>query len=90
MMPPRMARNTLTVTDDRTGRSYVLPIEDGAIRAADLAQIKTGTRDPGLLSYDPGLRNTALCRSGIGSIDAGSDTLRYRGYAVEELAAHST
>jgi citrate synthase len=85
-----MARNTLTVTDDRTGKTYTLPIEEGAIRASDLAQIQLEPRGPGLVSYDPRLRNTALCRSKIGCIDAGPDTLAYRGYAIEELAAHST
>src|SRR5262245_61778935 len=85
-----MVRNSLTVTDDRTGKTYTLPIEDGAIRASDLAQIQLEPRGPGLVSYDPGLRNTALCRSKIGCIDAGPDTLTYRGYAIEELAARST
>ena len=85
-----MARNTLTVTDDRTGRTYTLPIEHGAIRAADLAQIQLEPHGPGLTSYDPGLRNTALCKSKIASVETGPDTLRYRGYAIEELAAHST
>jgi citrate synthase len=85
-----MARSTLTVTDDRTGRTYTLPIENGAIRAADLEQIQLEPHGPGLISYDPGLRNTALCKSKIGSVDAGPDTLRYRGYAIEDLAAHST
>ncbi|HWP67142.1 MAG TPA: citrate/2-methylcitrate synthase [Candidatus Limnocylindria bacterium] len=85
-----MPRDTLTVTDDRTGRTYTLPIVDGAIRAADLAQIQLEPHGPGLVSYDPGLRNTALCRSKIGCIDAGPDRLTYRGYDIEELAARST
>ncbi|MCL6649429.1 MAG: citrate (Si)-synthase, partial [Chloroflexi bacterium] len=58
-------RNTLTVIDNRTGKSYELPIQDGAIRAIDLRQIKTGPDDFGLLSYDPAFLNTASCRSAI-------------------------
>jgi citrate synthase len=90
MMRPRMARDTLSITDDRTGRTYVVPIEHGAIRASELARIQVEPHGPGLYCYDPGLANTALCRSGIGCIEAGPDRLRYRGYDVEELAARST
>jgi len=81
---------TLTIRDDRTGAEYVLPIEDGAIRAADLAQIAAGPDDPGLVSYDPGLRHTAICKSGIGEVNGAAGTLLYRGYPIEELAAHGT
>src|SRR6204780_1417296 len=82
--------DTLRVTDSRTGRSYELPIVDGAIRAADLRQIKASEDDFGLLSYDPAFMNTASCRSAIPFIDGDLGILRYRGYPIEELAEHST
>ena len=82
---------TLDVTDGRTGKSYALPITDGAIRANDLKQIKTGDADdPGLLSYDPAFLNTASCRSSITFIDGDKGILRYRGYPIEQLAESST
>jgi citrate synthase len=81
---------TLHVTDDRTGRSYQIPIADGAIRAVDLRQIKVADDDPGLLSYDPAFMNTASCRSGITFIDGDKGILRYRGYPIEELARTCT
>ena len=74
---------TLHVTDSRTGRSYDLPITDGAIRALDLRQIKVSHDDFGLLSYDPAFMNTASCRSAITFIDGEKGILRYRGYPVE-------
>jgi citrate synthase len=77
---------TLHVTDSRTGRSYDLPITDGAIRALDLRQIKVSDDDFGLLSYDPAFMNTASCRSAITFIDGEKGILRYRGYPVDELA----
>jgi citrate synthase len=80
----------LRVTDSRTGRSYELPIVDGAIRAIDLRQIKTSDDDFGLLSYDPAFMNTASCRSAITFIDGDKGILRYRGYPIEELARHSS
>jgi citrate synthase len=80
----------LQVTDSRTGRSYELPIVDGAIRAIDLRQIKTSDDDFGLLSYDPAFMNTASCRSAITFIDGDRGILRYRGYPIEELARHSS
>jgi citrate synthase len=76
----------LRVTDSRTGRSYELPIADGAIRAVDLRQIKTSEDDFGLLSYDPAFLNTASCRSAITFIDGERGVLRYRGYPIEEVA----
>jgi citrate synthase len=76
----------LRVTDSRTGRSYELPIADGAIRAVDLRQIKTSDDDFGLLSYDPAFLNTASCRSAVTFIDGERGVLRYRGYPVEEVA----
>ncbi|HVN84766.1 MAG TPA: citrate synthase [Candidatus Binatia bacterium] len=84
-----MAANTLTVTDNRTGKQYTLPIDNGAIRAVDLRQIKAGNDDPGLLSYDPAFVNTASCRSAITFIDGDKGILRYRGYPIEQLAERS-
>ena len=78
-----MASQTLTVTDNRTGKKYDLPIEHGAIRAADLGQM-------GIVSYDPALLNTATCKSKISYIDGERGILRYRGYPIEELAEKST
>src|SRR5262245_41607880 len=81
---------TLHVTDSRTGRSYDLPIADGAIRAVDLRQIKAGDDDLGVVSYDPALMNTANCRSSITFIDGEKGILRYRGYPIEELAERTS
>jgi citrate synthase len=78
----------LQITDSRTGRSYQVPIIDGAIRATDLRQIKTARDDPGLLSYDPAFLNTANCRSAVTFINGEQGILRYRGYPIEELAEH--
>jgi citrate synthase len=82
--------NTLTITDDRTGKSYQAPITDGAVRAVDLKQIKTSEDDAGLVSYDPGFLNTASTRSAITYIDGDKGILEYRGYPIEQLAEHST
>src|SRR5690242_20173009 len=84
-----MAPDTLTIRDDRTGKSYTLPIVNGAIRAMDLRQIRTGAGDFGLLSYDPAFTNTASTISRITEIDGDRGTLRYRGYPIEELAERS-
>jgi citrate synthase len=85
-----MAKNTLTVTDNRTGKQYEIPIEEGgAIRAALLRDIKTGPEDFGLMSYDPAFTNTASCRSKVTFIDGEKGILRYRGYPIEELAERS-
>jgi len=81
---------TLTVVDNRTGRSYVLPIEDGAIRATGLRSITVAENGPGLVSYDPGLVNTAACRSGITYLDGERGVLEHRGYPIEQLAENST
>jgi citrate synthase len=81
---------TLTVTDNRTGRTYQLPVQNGAIRAADLRKIKTDDRDSGLLTYDPALVNTAAVRSHITYIDGDRGILRYRGYPIEQLAEKSS
>ena len=64
-----MASNTLTITDNRTGKKYEVPIKDGTIRATDLRPIKTGDDDFGLMTYDPAFMNTAACRSAITFID---------------------
>src|SRR5262245_60405994 len=85
-----MSDQTLTVTDNRTGERYELPIVDGAIRAMDLRFIRTGPEDFGLMSYDPAFMNTASCRSRITFIDGERGILRYRGYPVEQLAEWST
>jgi citrate synthase len=84
-----MAKDTLTITDNRTGKQYEIPIEQGTIRTADLRQIKTSEDDFGLLGYDPALLNTASCQSKITYIDGERGILRYRGYDIEDLAAHS-
>jgi citrate synthase len=83
-------KDTLTVTDNRTGQTYELPVEDGAIRAMDLRQIKVSDDDFGLLAYDPAFKNTANVRSKITYIDGDAGILRYRGYPIEQLAEHST
>src|SRR2546423_4183869 len=85
-----MADETLTVTDNRTGRRYEVPIRDGAIAATDLQKITSDGPGSGLLSYDPAFLNAASCRSAITFIDGERSILRYRGYPVEELAERST
>ena len=85
-----MGSDTLTVTDNRTGKSYTLPITHGAVRAMDLRQIRTGPDDFGLLSYDPAFTNTASTISRITEIDGDRGILRYRGYPIEQLAERST
>jgi citrate synthase len=80
---------TLTITDNRTGKTYELPIQDGTIRAIDLRQIKNGPDDFGLMTYDPAFRNTANCRSQITYIDGEKGILLYRGYPIEQLAEES-
>jgi citrate synthase len=81
-----MPNETLTITDNRTGKTYTLPIDKDAIRAIDLRQIKTGPDDFGLLSYDPAFLNTASCQSAITYLDGDRGILRYRGYPIEQLA----
>jgi citrate synthase len=81
------AEAALDIRDGRTGVDYRLRIEDGAIRATELAQVRTHDQDaPGLLSYDPGFMNTASCRSAITYVDGDRGILRYRGYPIEQLA----
>ena len=85
-----MSTETLTVTDNRTGQTYELPITDGTIRGMDLRQIKTDEADFGLMSYDPAFMNTASCRSAVTYIDGDKGILEYRGYPIEQLAEQST
>jgi citrate synthase len=82
--------DTLTITDNRTGKSYDIPITDGTIKATDLKQIKAGQEDGGLATYDPAFMNTAACRSRITFIDGDKGVLEYRGYPIEQLAEKST
>jgi len=82
--------DTLTIKDNRTGKTYEVPITDGTIKAIDLRQIRTGDEDFGLMTYDPAFQNTASCRSRITYIDGDKGILLYRGYPIEQLAEHST
>jgi citrate synthase len=81
--------DTLSIVDNRTGRKYDLPIQDGTIRAMDLRQIKATSDDFGLMTYDPAFMNTANCRSAITYIDGEQGILLYRGYPIEQLAEES-
>jgi citrate synthase len=81
--------DTLTITDNRTGKSYELPIQDGTIRATDLRKIKVSDDDFGMMTYDPAFMNTASCRSKITFIDGDKGILEYRGYPIEQLAEGS-
>src|SRR5256712_5719890 len=83
-------RDSLSVTDNRTGKSYEIPIENGTVRAIALRDIKTGPDDFGLMTYDPAFTNTAHCKSQITFIDGDRGILNYRGYPIEELAEKST
>ena len=85
-----MNKDTLTITDNRTGRNYEIPIQNGTIRSTDLRQIKVSENDFGLMGYDPAFMNTASCQSKITFVDGEKGILRYRGYPIEELAEKST
>ncbi|MEE9550831.1 MAG: citrate synthase [Candidatus Binatia bacterium] len=85
-----METNTLTINDNRTGRSYEIPIQYDTIRAMDLRQIKVSEGDFGLMTYDPAFMNTSSCQSKITFIDGEKGILRYRGYPIEELAEKSS
>ena len=85
-----MSEQNLTITDDRTGKSYTLPIDGGTVRAMDLRQIKADSDDFGLMTYDPALMNTASTKSAITFIDGDKGILEYRGYPVEQLADRCT
>ena len=84
------ANDTLTITDNRTGKTYEVPVEDGTIRATALRDIKVNESDFGVMSYDPAFMNTASCRSAITYLDGEAGVLEYRGYPIEQLAEHST
>jgi citrate synthase len=84
------AGETLTVTDNRTGKRYELPISDGTVRAMDLREIKVDEGEFGLMAYDPAYTNTASCRSSITYIDGDAGILQHRGYPIEQLCEHST
>jgi citrate synthase len=82
--------DTLSITDNRTGRTYEVPVEDGTIRALALREIKVDDDDFGLMTYDPAFMNTASCRSAITYLDGDNGILEYRGYPIEQLAEQST
>jgi len=79
-------KDTLTITDNRTGKTYEVPIENDTVRAIDLRQIKVKAEDFGMMAYDPGFTNTASCKSAITYIDGEKGILNYRGYPIEQLA----
>jgi len=81
---------TLTVTDNRTGQTFEIPITDGTVRAMDFRQMKVDDGDFGLMTYDPAYTNTASCRSAITYIDGDAGILEYRGYPIERLAESSS
>jgi citrate synthase len=85
-----MPRDSLTITDNRTGKAFEIPIENGTIRALDLRQLKAGDGDFGLMAYDPAFTNTAATRSAITDVDGDKGVLLYRGYPIEQLCEHST
>jgi citrate synthase len=84
-----MSSNSLTITDNRTGKQYEIPIENDTIRATDLRQIKVKEDEFGMMTYDPAFMNTAACKSRITFIDGDKGILRYRGYHIEQLAEKS-
>jgi citrate synthase len=86
----RVSDDTLSVTDNRTGRTYEIPIVDGTVRALDFRAIRTSEDDFGLMTYDPAFMNTAACRSSITYLDGTAGILEYRGYPIEQLAAQSS
>jgi citrate synthase len=88
--PGNSGSESLTVTDNRTGKTYELPISDGTVRGMDLRQIKVSEDDFGLMSYDPAFTNTASCRSSITYIDGAAGILEHRGYPIEQLCERST
>jgi citrate synthase len=84
------ANESLTITDNRTGRSYEVPISDGTVRAMDLRQIKVDEDEFGMMAYDPAFTNTAACRSSVTYIDGAAGVLEHRGYSIEQLCERST
>ena len=87
---PDTLSNTITVTDNRTGKTIELPITDGTVKAMDFRQLRENDDDFGLMVYDPAFTNTASCRSAITYIDGDAGILEYRGYPIEQLAEKST
>jgi citrate synthase len=85
-----MAEDSLSITDQRTGQTYDLPVEQGTIRAMDLRQMKMDADDFGMMSYDPAYKNTASTKSTITYIDGDKGILRYRGYPIEQVAEKSS
>ena len=85
-----MAKNSLTLVDNRTDKTYEIPIKDSTIRAKDLRQIKVEEDEFGMMSYDPSFENTASCKSSVTFIDGDKGILRYRGFPIEQLAEHSS
>ena len=85
-----MKKKTLTITDNRTGHIYDVPIEHDTVRAIDLRQIKVHEGDFGMMTYDPGFTNTASCKSSITFLDGDKGVLRYRGYPIEQLAVNTS
>src|SRR5262245_55010396 len=85
-----MSGDKLTITDNRSGKQYEIPIENGTIKAMDLRKIKVSDDDFGLMTYDPGFMNTASCKSRITFIDGDKGILEYRGYPIDQLAERSS
>ena len=85
-----MSKDSLSITDNRTGKSYEIDIDDGNIRAKQLRQIKVNDDEFGMMSYDPSYENTASCKSSVTYIDGDNGILRYRGYPIEQLAENSS
>src|SRR5512140_2776624 len=85
-----MPTESLTITDNRTGKTYVVPIDGGTVKAMDLRQIRTSEDDFGLMAYDPAFQNTASCKSAVTFIDGDRGILEYRGYPIDQLAEQST
>ncbi|MBL8115479.1 MAG: citrate synthase [Acidobacteria bacterium] len=84
-------KSTLTITDNRTGKTYEVAVDpNGTIKALDLRQIKVDAEDFGLMTYDPAFTNTASCKSAITFIDGDKGILEYRGYPIEQLAEKSS
>src|SRR5271170_5158937 len=88
--PAGTRRDTLTITDNRNGKQYEIPVKNDTIRPLDLRKIKIDEADFGMMSYDPAFTNTASCTSKITYIDGDQGILRYRGYSIEELAEKSS
>jgi citrate synthase len=85
-----VAKDTLSITDNRTGQAYEVPVTLGTVKAMDLRQVKVDAEDFGLMTYDPAFMNTAACKSAITFIDGDKGILRYRGYPIEQLAERAS